>query len=91
VGSVALCGTVQHCPACPAASRFADADEKSRCTGPFKNRVLDDEIAVLQGVREGVRAEGTRVKDELRMDSCRTANSSSILDDFEDLNMRPSE
>jgi hypothetical protein len=70
---------------------FSQPDEKSRCTGPFKNRVLDDEIAVLQGVREGVRAEGTRVKDELRMDSCRTANSSSILDDFEDLNMRPSE
>jgi len=24
VGSVALCSAVQHCPACPAASRFAD-------------------------------------------------------------------
>jgi hypothetical protein len=34
-------------------------------------------MAVLDGVREGVRAEGTRAKEELRQESSKSARSSA--------------
>ena len=56
---------------------FSQPDGKSRRTGRLKNRDLVVAMTELEGAREGVRAEGTRAKEELRKDSSKSARSSS--------------
>ena len=66
---------------------FAQPDAKSRSTGLSENGALDDAIMVLEGTREGDRAEGTTDgKVERWKDSSKSAKSSSIGGSVEDLN-----
>ena len=50
---------------------------KSRRTALLQNRALVVAMTELDGVREGVSAEGTKTKEELWTDSSKAASSSS--------------
>jgi hypothetical protein len=56
---------------------FSQPEGKSRRTGQLKNSALVAAMTELDDAREGVRAEGTRAKEELRKDSSKSARSSS--------------
>ena len=55
---------------------FSMPEVKSRRTGLLKNSTLVAAMTELDGAREGVRAEGTRAKEELRRHSSESARSS---------------
>jgi hypothetical protein len=55
---------------------FSQPEENSWRIGLLKNRTLVAAMTELDGAREGVRAEGTRAKEELRKDSSKSARSS---------------
>ena len=56
---------------------LSQPEGKSSGTGLSKNRALVAAVTELDGAREGVRAEGTRAKEELQQDSSKSARSSS--------------
>jgi hypothetical protein len=55
---------------------FSKPEVKSRRTGLLNNNALVAAMSELDGAREGVRAEGTRAKEESRKDSSKSARSS---------------
>jgi hypothetical protein len=63
---------------------FGQPEVKSRRTGLLKNSALVAAMTELDGAREGVRAEGTRAKEELRKDFSKSARSESSLTDGEE-------
>jgi hypothetical protein len=63
---------------------FSQPEVKSRRTGLLKKSALDVAMTKLDDAREGVRVEGTGVKEELRKDFSKLARSSlTDLDDEE--------
>ena len=55
---------------------FSKPEVKSKCTGLLKNSTLVAAIIELDGAREGVKADGTRAKEESRKHSSKPARSS---------------